>query len=165
MIVVDVGKARADPAHSVAARVPAGCSPVRMAISPDGARIYVTARNSDALLEFDSARLVSDPAHARIGSAPVGSAPVPVAVVDGGKKIVVGNSNRFARSPTDPQTLTVLDAAKIAQGAAAVLGTIPAGAFPREMALSPDGRTLFLTNFGSNTLQVMDVARLPGRPN
>jgi hypothetical protein len=42
-----------------------------------------------------------------------------------------------------------------------VLGIIPAGSFPREMAVSADGRTLFLTNFGSNSLQVMDVAHLP----
>ena len=53
------------------------------------------------------------------------------------------------------------DAAKIEQGAAATLGTIPAGAFPREMAVSADGRTLFLTNFSSQSLQVIDVARLP----
>ncbi|HEX8118351.1 MAG TPA: hypothetical protein VF521_13830, partial [Pyrinomonadaceae bacterium] len=52
IIVVDVAKAAADPANSVAARVQAGCSPVRLAISPDGARVYVTARNSNALLAF-----------------------------------------------------------------------------------------------------------------
>jgi DNA-binding beta-propeller fold protein YncE len=92
--------------------------------------------------------------------APVGSAPVPVAVIDGGRKLVVGNSNRFAGG-AEPQSLTVLDTAKLAQGAAARLGTIPAGAFPREMAVSADGRTLFLTNFGSQTLQVIDVAHLP----
>jgi hypothetical protein len=33
------------------------------------------------------------------------------------------------------------------------------------MALSADGHTLFLTNFGSNSLQVIDVDRLPLTPN
>ncbi|MBZ5725390.1 MAG: beta-propeller fold lactonase family protein [Acidobacteriia bacterium] len=160
VIVVDVAKARTDPAHAAVARAPAGCSPVRLAISPAGDRIYVTARNSNAVLAFDTARLSGDAAHARVGMAPVGTAPVPVAVVDGGKKVIVGNSDRFAGQAA-PQTLTVLDAAKISSGAAAVLGSVPAGAFPREMSVSPDGRTLFLTNFGSNSLQVMDVARLP----
>src|ERR1039458_3202387 len=42
VIVVDVARASTDPAQAVVARVPAGCSPVRMAITPDGARIYVT---------------------------------------------------------------------------------------------------------------------------
>ena len=164
VIVVDVARARTDPAHAVAARIPAGCSPVRMAISPGGERIYVTARNSNAVLTFDTAKLVADPEHARLAMVPVGAAPVPVAVIDGGRKIVVGNSNRFAKSG-EPQSLTVLDAARMRDGAAATLGTIPAGAFPREMAVSSDGRTLFLTNFGSQSLQVIDIERLPIVPD
>jgi DNA-binding beta-propeller fold protein YncE len=86
---------------------------------------------------------------------------VPVTVIDGGKKVVVGNSNRFAGG-TGPQTLSVLDAAKMEQpGADAALGTIPSGAFPREFSVSADGHTLFLANAGSNSLQVMDIDRLP----
>jgi DNA-binding beta-propeller fold protein YncE len=135
-----------------------------MAITPDGARIYVTARNSNAVLAFDTARLLSDPVHARIGEAPAGAAPVPIAVVDAGRKVIAGNSNRFADSNA-PQSLVVLDAAKMEAGTDAALGAIPAGAFPREMALSADGHTLFLTNFGSNSLQVIDVDRLPLAPN
>jgi DNA-binding beta-propeller fold protein YncE len=160
VIVVDVARARTDPEHAAVARVPAGCSPVRMSISPKGDRIYVTARNSNAVLEFDTAKLVSDGEHAMVGIAPVGVAPVPVMVVDQGKKIVAGNSNRFAGGDA-PQSLVVLDAAKISQGLAAVMGIIPAGSFPREMAVSSDGRTLFLTNFGSSSLQVLDIAHLP----
>lgn len=164
VVVVDVARARTDPAHAVVARVPAGCSPVRMAIAPDGGRIYVTARNSNAVLAFDTAKLVTDSEHARVGMATVGTAPVPVAVVDGGRKVVAGNSNRFAGSNSG-ESLTVLDAARLPQGAAAVLGSIPTGAFPRELAVSADGATLFLTNFGSNSLQVMDVEHLPVTAN
>ena len=164
VIVVDVARASTDPAQAVVARVPAGCSPVRMAISPDGARVYVTARNSNAVLAFDTARLLSDPGHARVGEASVGAAPVPIAVVDAGRKVVAGNSNRFAAS-TAPQSLVVLDTAKMEAATDAALGAIAAGAFPREMALSADGHTLFLTNFGSNSLQVIDADRLPLAPN
>ncbi|MDR3703294.1 MAG: hypothetical protein P4L56_26845 [Candidatus Sulfopaludibacter sp.] len=162
VIVVDVARAETDPAHAVAARVPAGCSPVRMAISPSGDRVYVTARNSNAVVAFDAARLVTDPAHARLGMASVGSAPVPIAVVSGGKMVVAGNSNRFAGG-AEAQSLTLLDAAKIKGSQNAAIGSVPAGAFPRELRLSADGRTLFLTNFGSNSLQVMDVERLAGK--
>lgn len=164
VIVVDVARASTDPAQAVVARIPAGCSPVRMAISPDGARIYVTARNSNAVLAFDTAKLLSDAGRARVGEASVGAAPVPIAVVDAGRKVVAGNSNRFAAS-TAPQSLVVLDTAKMEAGTGAALGAIDAGAFPREMALSADGHTLFLTNFGSNSLQVIDVDRLPLAPN
>jgi DNA-binding beta-propeller fold protein YncE len=161
VVVVDVALARTDQANAVVAHVPAGCSAVRLAISPDGRRIYVTARNSNAVEVFDTTKLISDPDHSRLGTAPVGEAPVPVAVIDGGKKVVAGNSNRFAPG-NSPQTLTVLDAAKMEQpNANATLGTIPAGAFPRELRVSADGHTLFLTNAGSASIQVMNVDHLP----
>jgi DNA-binding beta-propeller fold protein YncE len=89
---------------------------------------------------------------------------VPIAVLDAGRKVVAGNSNRFADS-TAPQSLVVLDTAKMEAATDAALGAIAAGAFPREMALSADGHTLFLTNFGSNSLQVIDADRLPLAPN
>ena len=164
VIVVDVARARTDPSSAVAGRIPAGCSPVRMAISTDGGRIYVTARNNNAVVAFDTAKLLSDPDHARVGMAPVGEAPVPVAVIDGGKKVVAGNSNRFA-GKNAPQSLSVLDAAKIEQkGTDAGLGTIPSGAFPRELSVSADGHTLFLTNAGSSSIQVIDIDHLPVEP-
>jgi DNA-binding beta-propeller fold protein YncE len=159
VIVVDVALAATDPAKSVAARIPAGCSPVRMAISPAGDRIYVTARNSNAVVAFDTAKMLTDADHARLGMAPVGSAPVPVAVVDGGRKVVAGNSNRFAGT-TSGESLNILDAMKIKGEADAGMGVIPAGSFPREMRVSDDGHTLFLTNFGSNSLQVVSVDHL-----
>jgi DNA-binding beta-propeller fold protein YncE len=160
VVVIDVAKAEVDPPSSVAARVPAGCSPVRAAMTPDAAALFVTARNSNAVLEFDTSKLVSDPANARIGSAPTGTAPVPVAVVNDGRTLVIaGNSNRFAAAGSE--TLTVLDAAKIPEGAAALVGTIEAGSFPREMNVSSDGRTLFLANARSNSVQIFDIVHLP----
>lgn len=160
IIVVDVAKAETDPAHSVVARVPAGCSPVRMAISPGGDTVYITARNSNAVLAFNAAKLVSDSNNALIGKVPVGSAPVPIAVADGGKKILAGNSNRFAAGENDKQHVTVIDASKVAAGEAAVMGSLPAQGFPREFGYSPDGRTLFLSNYSSNTLEIIDVTRM-----
>ena len=161
IIVVDVGRAATDPANSVAARVPAGCSPVRLAISPDGSRAYVTARNSNALLAFDTAKFRTDAAAARVGTVPVGSSPVGVAVVNKGRQVVVSNSNRFARDQTERQTLTVIDAARVGQGAAAVQGSVPAGLFPREFGRSPDGQTLFVSNYISSELEVIDLKRMP----
>jgi DNA-binding beta-propeller fold protein YncE len=161
IIVVDVARARSDPANSVVARVPAGCSPVRLAITPAGDRVFVTARNSNALLGFDTAKLKDDTVHALIGAVPLGTAPVGVAVVNEGKQVVATNSNRFSGNRTARQTLTVIDAAKVSAGQSALMGTIPAGAFPREFGQSPDGRTLFVANYNSNELEVIDLARLP----
>ena len=161
IIVVDVEKAKSDPIKSVVSRVPAGCSPVRLDISPAGDRVYVTARNSNALLAFDTGALRNNTEHALIGTVPVGTAPVGVAVVNDGKQVVVSNSNRFSKDRAARQTLTVIDATKVGDGRAAVLGSIKAGIFPRQFGKSPDGRTLFVANYVSNELEVIDLTRLP----
>jgi DNA-binding beta-propeller fold protein YncE len=134
---------------------------VRLVLSPSGDRAYVSARNSNALLVFDTRKLRDDPTNALLGRVPLGTAPVGVAVIDSGRKIVVTNSNRFAADSTDRQTLTVVDASKISTGADAVIGAIPAGAFPREMRVTSDGRVLLLTNFGSRSVQMIDLSHLP----
>jgi DNA-binding beta-propeller fold protein YncE len=161
IIVVDVERAKTDPAGSIVSYVPAGCSPVRLAITPSGDRAFVTARNSNALLAFDSEKLRKDPANALIGTVPVGPAPVGVAVVNKGRQVFVTNSNRFSGNPDSRQTLTVIDTAHVAQGSRAISGTIQAGGFPREFALSPDGRTLFVSNFNSNEIQIIDLQHMP----
>jgi DNA-binding beta-propeller fold protein YncE len=164
VVVIDVERAKREPANSVVAKVPSGCSAVRLAISPKGERAYVTARNADALLAFDTDKLARDPEHALIGKVPVGRSPVGVAVTDGGRKVVVANSNRFAADKNEKQNLTVIDTTRIASGAAAVIGVIPAGGFPRELRVTADGQTLLVTNFTSKTLELVDLARMPVQP-
>ena len=164
IFVVDVARARTDPANSVVARIPAGCSPVRMAISPAGDRVYVTARNSNSLLAFDTARFRSDSANARVGTVPVGKSPVGVAVVNGGTQILVTNSDRFGTDRRARQVLTVISAARVAEGVPAILGSVPAGAFPREFGMSPDGSMLFVANYESNEIEIIDLKRMPIEP-
>ena len=165
IIVVDVGRAQTDPAHSIVSNVPAGCSPVRLAISPNGERVFVTARNSNSLLAFDTNVMRSDSEHAQVGKVPVGSSPVGVAVVNDGELVLVTNSNRFAKDQTARQTMSVIHAARVAEGQAAVIGSLPAGIFPREFGQSPDGRTLFVANYTSSELEVIDLNRIKEATN
>ncbi|MEX1187133.1 MAG: YncE family protein [Gemmatimonadaceae bacterium] len=164
VLVIDVERAKTDPVNAIVAAAPAGCSPVRLVLSPKGDVAYVTARNSDALLAFDTRKLRENRMGALLAQVPVGPAPVGVAVVDDGARIIVANSNRFAARQTDDQNLTVVDAMRMSAGAAAVLGTISAGAFPRELQTTPDGRTLLLTSFSSSTLQLVDWDRVSLQP-
>jgi hypothetical protein len=161
IIVIDVARAKSDPPSSVVAVAAAGCGPVRLVLSPAGDVAYVTARASHQLLAFDSERLVRGAANALVGAVPVGTAPVGVAVIDEGKRIVVASSNRFHGTADDKRFLAVVDARRLAEGRAAVVGSVPAGAFPRELARTGDARTLLLTNFASRTLQLVDLARVP----
>ena len=158
--VIDVKKAERDPAASVIATARAHCGPVRVAVTPDGSTVWVTARESDQLLAFSAARLRSDPAHALLAAIRVGEAPVGLAVVDGGRRVVVADSDRFNR-PGQRAALTIVDAQAALAGTPALLGTIPAGVFPREMSLEGNGRTLLVGNFASGQLEAVDVAALP----
>jgi DNA-binding beta-propeller fold protein YncE len=135
--------------------VPAGCSPVRAEIAPDGDSLYVTARGSNALLLFDTERLMTDPEHALIDRVPVGTAPVGLAVVDTGRSVIVTNSSRFGGS--GGQDLTVINTSRILKGENPVAGTLPAGEFPRELHTTTDGKTLLLTNFGSDQLELINL--------
>ena len=87
-----------------------------------------------------------------------------MALVESDAVIVITNSNRFAE-PQTPQTLTLLDTKQALAGRTAILGTINVGAFPRELTLGLDGRSLFLTNYNSNTLNIIDVMKLPKPSN
>jgi len=164
IFVVNVATAKTDPARSIVATVRAGCTPVRLVVSPQGDVAYVSARGENSLLAFDTRNLVLDPARALIGKVPTGTAPIGIAVIENGRKIVVTNSNRFGTAPSADQSLLVVDASRIAGGDAAILGSIPAGGLPREMSLSPDLRTLFVVNTNSKNLEIIDLARLPMRP-
>ena len=160
VMVVDVRRAATDPAHAVAAKVQAGCSPVRLAVTPDGKSVWVSARRADSVLGFETAKLLGDTGHARIGSVAVGTAPVGIAALPDGVHIVVANSNRIAADPNSDQTLSVIDIRKVRAGEPAVVGTIAAGAFPREFTVTSDRRTLYLGNFLSNTVQAIDLTKL-----
>ncbi|HZS47577.1 MAG TPA: beta-propeller fold lactonase family protein [Blastocatellia bacterium] len=160
IIVIDVAIAEKEPARSVVSIARAGCSPVRVAMSTTGDKVFVTVRGSDSLLAFDRAKLKDDPEHALIATVPVGLSPVGVVVVNSGRLILVINSNRFANNHDERQSLTAIDSSKVASGSSAVLGKIPAGAFPREFCQLPDGRTLIVTNFFSRELEVIDLTRL-----
>jgi DNA-binding beta-propeller fold protein YncE len=153
IIVIDV-------AHAAVARVPAGCSPVRMALSPDGATAWVTARNSNAVLGFSVAKLIAGDQTAQVANVEVGVAPVPVIVSPDGQLLLVGNSNRFGLGAAGNQSLTVLDPRAATTGGTAKLGQITVGKFPRELSRTRSGSTVFLANWDSNSVTVFDAARL-----
>jgi len=152
LTVVDVAKAETAPATSVLGTAYVGRAPVRSAISPDGATLWVTARGSDALLELDTANLLSTTCNPLRSETAVGAAPVGVAVLDGGKAVAVANSNRFLE-PNAPQTVMFVSASS-----PALLGQVTVGAFPRE--IDADATALFVTNYDSQSVSGVDLTKL-----
>jgi DNA-binding beta-propeller fold protein YncE len=160
LTVINLRRAETHPASSVAAIVDAGCQPVRVITTADGSEVWVTARASDDLLCFAAARLTSDPGHALVAVVRVGEAPVGLAAVRGGSLIVVADSNRFdARGAV--ADLDVVNVAAALSGRRPVIGHLPSGLFPREMALQ--NGTLLVSNYVSSKVEAVDVATIPGR--
>jgi DNA-binding beta-propeller fold protein YncE len=158
--VIDVEKAKKDPANSIVSRIKTGCVATRLTLSPKGDRAYVTARADNALVVLDTTKFLSDPENAKIATVPVGTRPTGSTLMDGGSKIIVSNIG----NPEQDESLTVIDATKVTSGAGAVIGTIPVGRGPRDATLMRDGKTLFVPNFDSAMLQVIDLSRVQITP-
>lgn len=152
LTVIDVARAEAAPGPgAILATVAAGCSPVRMAETTDGKTLWVAARGDDRVLAFSTALLESNPDHALLGFANTGgAAPVGVRLFHNDRFLAVANSNRFG---TGKANAAILDVALPAS--ATVIETIATGNFPREITVGADDSTLYLTNFSSDTLQVI----------
>jgi DNA-binding beta-propeller fold protein YncE len=166
--VVDVGAAETNPTRAIVGRAFVGRAPVRVAVTPDGATLWVTARGSNALLAFDAANLLSTSCNPLLATTAVGLAPVGLALVNGGAGVVVANSNRFATGPRQNQTVTLVDARPLAAGnavaagnALALLGQIRVGAFPREIAA--DAQAFFVSNYKSNSISGVALDLLPSK--
>jgi DNA-binding beta-propeller fold protein YncE len=160
LTVISLPRAETDPAASVVATVAAGCNPVRVVTSAGGREVWVTARASDDLLCFSAAALRAEPARALVAVVRVGEAPVGLTLVRDGSLVVVTDSNRF-NAPGAKADLSVVDVAAALAGRPAVIGHIPAGLFPREMALVPGGQRLLVSNYASGQLEAISVPSIP----
>jgi DNA-binding beta-propeller fold protein YncE len=155
--VIDEERAIKAEDNAILSRVAAGCSPVRLVEAADSSVLFVSARGDDRILAFAPVRLESDPEHALLRAlSSGGSAPVGMRLFDHDRKLAVANSNRFA---DENGTIAILDATDHTAGpSSSPLKVQAAGSFPRNIGISRDGRTLYLTNYRSRSLQVMQVA-------
>jgi serine/threonine protein kinase/DNA-binding beta-propeller fold protein YncE len=159
--VIDVPQAEKHPGSAVVMKsIPAGCQTNRVAISPDGQDLWVTAVGSNALLGFSAAKLLSDPAHALIARVAVGQSPLGLAVISNGSRIVVADSNKQPQPGSVPN-LAVVSVSKALAQKSALLGYVQSGLQPRQFAVVSHGTTLLVTNTKSGQVQTVDLSRLP----
>ncbi len=158
--VISVSRAETDPRHSVVATVDAGCQPVRVVVSADSRTVWVTSRGSDALLAFSAAQLASDPQHAFLTGVRVGEAPVGLVMIKYDSQIVVADSDRFNTAGAVPN-LAVVDVADALAHRRALIGYLRSGLFPRDITVTPDGRTVLVANFASGQLEWVQLSTVP----
>ncbi len=157
--VIDVHRAETNPATALKATVSAGCVPIRVITTHAGQYVWVTARDSNMLLAFSAAKLLSDPRHALIARVRVGQGPIGLTPYHS-DRIIVADSNLHTRKGATAN-LGVVDASAALAGKPALLGVIQAGLLPRQFAMEPDSTTLLVTNSTSQQLQAVDIGNLP----
>ncbi len=156
--VINLRRAEVKPSAAVRSVATAGCSPVRLLAS--GNDVWVTTRESDALLGFSATSLRTDPAHALIARVNVGAAPLGLVMVKNGSRILVANSD-LHNQPGATSSLAVISTSAALAGGHALLGVIGSGMVPREFAVEPGGQTVLVTNSNSGSVQAIDVGSLP----
>jgi DNA-binding beta-propeller fold protein YncE len=154
--VIDVPDAEKDPAKSVKASVNAGCAPER--VYAEQSAVWVTARDSNALLAFSAGKLLSDPSHSieavvKVGAAPVGLTPLNDA------RIVVADSG--STSGHGAGNVLIVSNASALAGKSALLALIPAEGQPFQLTRIQGLNTLLVTDQGTNQLLALNVAALP----
>lgn len=124
--------------------IPVGCTLSR--ISKRGGTVLACLRDeaSVAAVSMADNRIV-----ARI---PVGIKPVGIKHALGGRVAVVACSNR---DTPDPGDIRIIDAVRNTP-----LLTLAAGKFPRDVAVSPDGKTAVVTEFMSGSFQVLHLPKI-----
>jgi DNA-binding beta-propeller fold protein YncE len=158
--VIDVRQAETAPGAALKATVSAGCVPIRVITTSAGQYVWVTARDSNTLLAFSAAKLLSDPRHALIARVRVGQGPIGLSPASQGNRIIVADSNLRTRHGATAN-LAVVDTSAALAGRPALLGVIPAGLLPRQFAMEPGSTTLLVTDSTSQQLQAADIANLP----
>ncbi|KUJ20801.1 putative isomerase YbhE [Mollisia scopiformis] len=156
--VLDVATLKTNPSQALLVTVDAGCGPVRVRPSPDGKHVWVNARESNMLLAFDTGKLYRNSSDSLVASVQVGTSPVSFVFVNHGRHIVTADSNRFGYSNAT-SGLTVVDVNAALNGKQG-FPRIPTGIFPREVSLNPNGKTLLVTDYGSNVVEAVNVTQL-----
>ncbi len=160
LYVIGMRRAETDPRHAVQSSAAAGCAPARVIVSADGADVWVTDRDSNALVAFSAAKLLTDPAQSLIARVRMGQTPIGLSFVDGGKAIMVADANTRGVPGAGNLALVSTELA-LRASSGALRGFITSGRVPRELALEPGGHTLLSTDNGSGQLQAIDTGSLP----
>jgi YVTN family beta-propeller protein len=134
------------------ADIPVGTAPYEVAITPDGKTAFVSNFGSNTVSTIDVKSRTKDPA-----DIPVGAGPKGVAVTPDGKTAFVLNGGGLSTFTTPPatvgDTVSTIDVKTRTKHPADI--TVPP--FPLGVAVTPDGKTAFVTHGDWDTVSTIDV--------
>ncbi len=134
-------------ARRVIASIPVGSKPYTCAISPDEKTVYVSNWGGDSIAVVD----VSSSAVLR--NIKVQEKPNDLLLARDGR-LFVANGNRNTVSVIDTRKSQVIEQIDVA-----LVPKSPLGSTPNALALSRDGKMLYVANADNNALAVIDVSR------
>jgi YVTN family beta-propeller protein len=130
-----------------------------LAVSPDGAQLYVTSGHTLSV--------ISTPTNSVVAAVKVGKLPTTIAVSPDGQRVYVRDNFGSTLSVIDPHADQVIATIRVeAQGTSLFIN--PDGVYPTGLVISPDGKKLYVANRGykansrppalNNTVSVIDAA-------
>jgi DNA-binding beta-propeller fold protein YncE len=128
LTIIDVAK------KSVVAELPAGCRAIRVALSKDGKRAFISARGSSDIIAFDTEK------RARIGQVKLPAASFGIALSKDGSLLYASTGS----------TLTLIDTASLA-----IKGTVPTTGSARDLWASNDGNMLVLAIGSPGSVEIL----------
>ncbi|KAI0121302.1 cytochrome cd1-nitrite reductase-like protein [Xylariales sp. AK1849] len=155
--VLDVEKLKQTPGKSLLNKVSSGCHPVRCQLSTDGTQLWVSLREANQVLAYDAEKIINSTTDVLLATVNTGTSPIGLAAI--GSHILTVDSNRFYYDNTSTGVTVVDTVAAVEQGQVD-FPQIPTGAFPRALAVSPDGNTLLISEYDDSTIRAVDVRSL-----
>jgi len=128
-------------ANQTIATIPVGQSPIGVAISPDGAKVYITNQQSSTISVINTATNTVQTTFVT----PIGTKPTGIVVTPDNSKIYVA----------DHQLNSVL---VYNTATNSLISTIPVGTSPYGVCISPDGTKVYAANSSDNTISVINTA-------
>jgi DNA-binding beta-propeller fold protein YncE len=136
-----------------AADAPAGDNPYGVAVSPDGKSVYITNLLGHNISQYDvgPAGLLFAKSPATVAA---GDTPFDVAVSPDGQSVYAANYGGTGSGRSGVSQYDVGPGGKLSPKRPA---TVVAGFEPRALAVSPDGKSVYVVNYDSNNVSQYDV--------
>ncbi|MGH8279585.1 MAG: hypothetical protein ACRETQ_08500 [Gammaproteobacteria bacterium] len=154
LLRIDIEEAAKDPRNSVSGGLQVDCNLVRVAVSPDGDYLWVSARGSNSVLRIAASGLAGR-GSMNVASFDVGGGPVGIAVRPDGKQVWIALANRFADTKYNPAGREVVGLLGTGGATTKNITAVsePASAFPRELVFLRDGRTFAVGLFDAKRIE------------